>query len=86
MAINLDLAMMALEGLTQSPVTASSREGEVVIEASPEGFKELARLMLLLGSEGSEPGEEVILEAGLHAARGSLAVRLRRRDEVENRK
>lgn len=79
MAINLDLAMMALEGLTQSPVHASSSEKEIVIEAESEGFKELARLMLLLGGQDSEPGEEVILETGLHVASGSKTVRLRRR-------
>ena len=79
MAINLDLAMMALEGLTQSPVRASSTEDEIVIEAQAEGFKELARLMLLLGGQDSEPGEEVILETGLHVTAGSRTLRLRRR-------
>jgi hypothetical protein len=64
--MNYDLAMMALEGLTASRLHASAGADGVVIEADGDAFKELARLCLLLGSEGTKSGEEITLGAGAH--------------------
>ena len=35
MAINLDLAIMALEGLTRNPVSIDVRDEEIVVESEP---------------------------------------------------
>jgi len=74
--MNYDLAIMALEGLTRAPLAVQTRGGAVVIEGSPEAFKELARLCLLIGGgQGGDDGFE--LQPGMHVTRGSPAVHLR---------
>lgn len=77
--MNYDLAMMALEGLAESPLSVRSENGEVVIEGSARAFKELARLMLLLGGQDATVEDGFELQQGMHAERGGLALRLRRR-------
>lgn len=78
MAINLDLAIMALEGLTRDPVSIELTEEEIVIEAPSQGIRELARLLLLVGGDDAEPGEEIALEPGLHTSGESPRLRIRR--------
>lgn len=75
--INYDLAMMALEGMGRSRLTVTSEGGEIRIEAMSQGFKELARLCLLLGSADVAEGEEFELSPGIHLERGSPTIRLR---------
>ena len=82
MPINIDLAMMALEGLTRNPVSIESEDDEIAIEASSEGIRELARLLLLVGSDDAAPGEEITLEPGLHSSAGSPRLRVRRAGET----
>jgi hypothetical protein len=78
--MNYDLAIMALDGITRSPLTVTTEEGTVVIEAAPATFKELARLCLLLG--GVQTAEDAFeLEPGVHVTNGSAALRLRLRGE-----
>jgi len=74
--MNYDLAMMALEGLAHAPLRVRAEGGEVVIEASPASFKELARLCLLLGGSGS-PEDAFELQPGVHVEGDSPALRLR---------
>jgi hypothetical protein len=76
--MNYDLAMMALEGLGRSPLHVVINGKGVEIKGSAGAFKELARLCLLLGSEGSAAGEEFELKPPLHLGRDSAALRLRR--------
>lgn len=77
--MNYDLAMMALEGLTRQPIRVSVEGGEVVIEAHPASFKELARLCLLLG--GVQTAEDAFeLTPGVHVEAESPLVRLRLRE------
>lgn len=76
--MNYDLAMMALEGLSRSPLRVSSAGSEVTIEGTAASFKELARLCLLLGGEGVAADEEVALSGGMHLE-GGASLRLRRR-------
>jgi len=78
MAINLDLAIMALEGLTRNPVSVEASDSEILVEASSKGIRELARLLLLVGGDDVDPGEEIILEPGLHTTGSSLRLRVRR--------
>lgn len=78
MAINLDLAIMALEGLTKNPVSIGANGDEIVLEASLKGIRELARLLLLVGGDDAEPGEEITLEPGLHTTGDSPRLRVRR--------
>ena len=78
--MNYDLAMMALEGLSRSPLDVSVEESSVVIEGDAATFKELARLCLLLG--GTQTAEDAFeLQRGVHVTRESLALRLRLRQE-----
>lgn len=74
--INYDLAMMALEGMGRSRLTVRNGGGEIRIEAKSQGFKELARLCLLLGSADVDGGEEFELTPGIHLAAGSPKIRL----------
>jgi hypothetical protein len=76
--MNYDLAMMALEGLSRSPLRISMRPNGVEIAGSGSAFKELARLCLLLGGEDTPGGEEFELKPPLHVGRDSAALRLRR--------
>lgn len=76
--MNYDLAIMALEGLSRAPIDVTAAGGEVVIEADPATFKELARLCLLLG--GMNSGEDAFeLAPGVHVSAGSPLLRLRLR-------
>ncbi len=72
--MNYDLAIMALEGLTRSPLTVRVERGEVVIEGEASAFKELARLCLLIG--GTQGGEAVELRPAVHLTKPSPPVRL----------
>lgn len=74
--MNYDLAMMALEGLSRQPMRVAVEGGEVVLEAHPAAFKELARLCLLLG--GVQTAEDAFeLKPGVHVEAGSPLLRLR---------
>jgi hypothetical protein len=64
--VNYDLAMMALEGLAAAPLTVRSSKGEVRIEGEAAAFRELARLFLLLGGQGTPRGESFELKPGVH--------------------
>ena len=78
--MNYDLAIMALEGLARSPLGVTVQDGEVVLEAEPAAFKELARLCLLLG--GVQSAEDAFeLAPGVHVTDGSPTLRLRLRVE-----
>jgi len=83
MAINLDLAIMALEGLTATPVSIQADNDEILVEAPPKALRELARLLLLVGGDDAEPGEEITLEPGLHVVAGSPRLRVRRVEDPE---
>ena len=78
--MNYDLAIMALEGISRAPITVSSRGGEIVVEADPASFKELARLCLLLGGV-SDRDDAFELAPGVHVTEGSPTLRLRLRSE-----
>ena len=73
--MSYDLAIMALEGLTKSPLALRAEGDEVVLEGSPASFKELARLCLLLG--GAHIDEEFELQPGVHVTAGSRRLRMR---------
>lgn len=76
--MNYDLALMALEGLARSPLSISVDRQELVVEGEAAGFKELARLCLLLaGVQSTEDAVE--LQSGVHVTAGSPSVRLRMR-------
>jgi hypothetical protein len=78
--MNYDLAMMALEGLTRSPMSLRTSGNEVVIEGDQASFKELARLCLLLG--GVQTAEDAFeLTPGVHLDPESPLLRLRLREE-----
>jgi len=68
--------MMALDGLSRSPLTVRAEQGEVVIEASAASFKELARLCLLLGGENSGGADGFELDGPVHVDAGSPRLRL----------
>ncbi|HUP61165.1 MAG TPA: hypothetical protein VNA69_12175 [Thermoanaerobaculia bacterium] len=73
--MNYDLALMALEGLARAPMSVRVENGEVVIEAEPASFKELARLCLLLG--GAHSTEDAFeLKVGAHVQGTGLVLRL----------
>jgi hypothetical protein len=74
--MNYDLAMMALEGLSRSPLRVTTEGGEVVIEGDAPSFKELARLCLLLGGAHSVD-DAFELQKGTHVTSESPALRLR---------
>jgi len=80
--VNVELAMMALEGLAKSPVTLRASGGEIVVEGDRPALRELARLLLLLGSDTSEPEDGFELKPGMHATTGSPALRLQVRPEA----
>ena len=73
--MSYDRAIMALEGLSRAPLTVRRENDDVVIEASPASFKELARLCLLLG--GGHIEEEFELQPSVHVSAGSQRLRLR---------
>jgi hypothetical protein len=73
--MNYDLALMALEGLARSPMTVRVDGNEVLISGSPDSFRELARLCLLLGGAGgTESGFE--LQSPVHLTSDSALLRL----------
>lgn len=74
--MNYDLAMMALEGLTRAPITVRTEGANVILEAEPASFKELARLCLLLGGVSSSD-DEFELKPGVHVTAESATVRLK---------
>ncbi len=74
--MNYDLAIMALEGLTRSPLTVRASVGEVVIEAEAASFRELARLFLLLGGASTTQQDSFELQPGTHLTAGSPRVKL----------
>ena len=74
--MNYDLAIMALEGLSRSPLRVSSNGGEVVIEGDAPSFKELARLCLLLGGAHSVD-DAFELQKGTHVTEDSPLLRLK---------
>lgn len=76
--MNYDLAMMALEGLTQARIGVTGSTSAVVIEGSAASLRELARLFLLLGGEGVSVGEEIELRPGVHLREDSPMLRLRK--------
>lgn len=76
--MNYDLAAMALDGLARTPITIRVGAEGIEVEGSGSAFKELARLCLLLGAEGTAAGELFELHAPMHLAAASPAVRLRR--------
>lgn len=73
--MSYDLAMMALEGLTNSPLAVRVEGDAVVVEGSAASFKEFARLCLLLGGQHLE--EEVELQPSVHVTADSRRVKLR---------
>ena len=75
--MNYDLAMMALEGLTQAPMTVRVESGEVVIEGEGASFKELARLCLLLGGASTQADDAFELEPGRHVTKASKKLRMK---------
>ncbi len=77
MLVNYDLALMALEGLARSPLKVRVEGHEVVIDASPASFKELARLCLLLGGDATASAEGFDLKPGLHTDSAGHLLRLR---------
>ncbi len=80
--VNVELAMMALEGLAKSPISVRASASEVVIEGERPALKELARLLLLLGSDASDPEDGFELQPGAHATAGSPALRIQLRPEA----
>jgi len=77
--VNVELAMMVLEGLGKSPVGIRVAGNEVTLEGDRIAMKELARLLLLLGSDTSEPEDGFELKPGIHATDGSPTLRLQLR-------
>ena len=75
--MNYDLAMMALEGLSISPITIDVKGKVIELRGEPAGYKELARLLLLISGEGVDRTEEIELTPGVHLGEGSHSVRIR---------
>ena len=76
--MNIDLAIMALEGLGRSPLLVTVDGTAVTISGPGSSFKELARLCLLLGSEETEAGEQFELNPSLHLKAESPMLKLSR--------
>ena len=76
--MNYDLALMALEGLTRAPLSVAVEKQELIVEGESAGFKELARLCLLLAG-GQDGTDGVELLSGVHLTAGSPPMRLRLR-------
>jgi hypothetical protein len=74
--MNYDLAIMALDGLTRSPLRAKVENGEMVIEAEPDAFKHFARLCLLLGGENVGGADGIELQEGVHVHGMPVKLRL----------
>lgn len=74
--MNYDLAIMALDGLTHSPLTIRTSGSTVTIEGEANGFKELARLCLLLGGAGGTGEDGFELQPSSHVTKGSPMLKL----------
>ena len=75
--MNYDLAIMALEGLSRSPIEITSGKNEITISAAPATFKDLARLCLLLGGDTVGGADGFDLQPGVHVAKNAPMVKLR---------
>jgi hypothetical protein len=75
--MNFELAVMALEGLARDPARMKVDGAEVVIEATPASFRELARILLLLGGSPPDSGEAFELQPARHLTPESPLLRLR---------
>ena len=77
--MNYDLAVMALDGLSRSPLRVATAAGEVRISGEAAGLKELARLLLLAASAAGEDDETGIeLKAPVHVTAESPTLRITR--------
>jgi hypothetical protein len=72
--MNLDLAIMALDGLVRAPVDVRVDERGITISGPSAGLKDLARLLLLIASDSE--GETVELQPGVHTTAESMPVKL----------
>ena len=72
--MNVELAMMALEGLARAPLSVREEGGAVVIEGSSAALKDFARLFLLLASDA----DEFDLRPGVHVTTESPRIVMRR--------
>ena len=75
--MNYDLAIMALEGLSRSPIKVAVAKDEITISAAPATFKDLARLCLLLGGDTVGGAEGFDLQPGVHVERSAPMLKLR---------
>jgi hypothetical protein len=75
--MNYDLAIMALEGLSRSPIKIAVTKDEITISAAPATFKDLARICLLLGGDMVGGADGFDLQPGVHVERGSPTIKLR---------
>jgi hypothetical protein len=75
--MNYDLAIMALEGITRSPIEVRVSRDEITIEAESNTFKDLARLCLLLGGNAVGAADGFDLQPGVHVAEGAPLLKLR---------
>jgi hypothetical protein len=75
--MNFELAVMALEGLAREPARIQVEKSEIVIEATPASFRELARILLLLGGSAPDSGEAFELQPARHLTGESPLLRLR---------
>ncbi len=83
--MNFELAILALEGLARSPLKIEFTESGATIQGTGASFRELARLCLLLGSDGTDDGETLDLQSNVHLAAGSVGLRLLRTAASETR-
>ncbi|HXI11930.1 MAG TPA: hypothetical protein VNM92_04710 [Thermoanaerobaculia bacterium] len=79
--MNYDLAIMALEGLVKTPIDVTVSDDLVTIHGTTSGFKELARLCLLLGSADVSEGEGFELNPAAHLSADSSSLHLRLRNQ-----
>jgi hypothetical protein len=73
--MNYDLAIMALEGLSRTPLTVTSEAAVTTISGEPAAFRELARLCLLLGG-ASDTEDAFELQPHVHVNGGAITLRL----------
>lgn len=76
--MNEQLAIMALDGLALAPLEIRVGESGIAVRGSGPAFRELARLCLLLGHDGTRTGESFELQAPIHLAEGSAPLTLQR--------
>jgi len=72
--MNFDLAVMALDGLVREPVDVRVDERGVTISGPSAGLKDLARLLLLIASDGQ--GESIELQPGTHSTKESMPLKI----------